>query len=468
LLLALAFPPFSLWPLAWVALIPLLAAALAAPDAKAAANVAAVGGLVFYAASLHWLLKVFGWIAPAFWSIYCLWLCLAVALVWGLWHEPPASLPSRWRPWAWIAMSAAVWVGCEYFRSEVWPLKNTWLALGFSQTACLPILQSASLWGVYGLSFFIAAFNCAALLAWRGERKPLVVLAAALAALWFWGRYRVAHHPPGSGEPVAVTLVQDESCDLDKLFKLSLDGQARDADILVWPEYSFTVQADHSRRFQELLARKLKGTKAVAVLSGAVFPDDMGKGRMQNFTWVMAPGGELLGRYDKRHPIQFVENRLPAGPMPRAIDSPAGRLGIQICYDLDFEDGTRHLVRDGAQMLLVPNEDPWEWTDWQHLQHSAMAPMRAVESGLWIARAASSGYSQIIDPVGRVTAQMATGASGTLLGTVRQARPGTVYSRLGWLWAPLCLGFTVVLTGLFLGTALLNAGARSASARSGR
>ena len=289
----------------------------------------------------------------------------------------------------------------------------------------------------------------------RARGILLAVLSAVLAALWLWGSYRVAHHALGSGEPVPVALVQDESYNLDKMFRLSLDGAAKEARILVWPEYTFTVQPGQDEKFQGLLTRKLQGTKAVAVLPGAVFPEDMKKGKMQNFAWVLAPDGKLLGRYDKHHPIPFVEHRLPAGPEPQAIDSPAGRLGIQICYDLDFEDGTRRLARDGAQVLLVPNEDPLEWRDWQHRQHSAMAPMRAVESGLWIARAASSGYSQIIDPMGRVTAQMGTGLSGTLLGTVRLAQAGTVYSRVGWLLAPLCLVFTAALCGLLLGAALL-------------
>ncbi len=455
LLLALAFPPFALWPLAWVALIPLLHAALEAPDAKAAANIAAVAGLVFYGTSLHWLLKVFGKTTPAFWCIYCLWLCLAVVLVWQLWHKPPAILPLRWRAWAWVVMSAAVWVGCEFFRCEVWWLNNAWLALGFSQTVNLPILQSASLWGVYGLSGFIAAFNCAGWLAWRGERKPLAVLATVLATLWLWGRYHMTHHALGLGEPIPVALVQDETGNLDKVFHLSLDGAARNARILVWPEESFTVPAGQEDQFRGSLNARLRGTKAVAVLPGAEYPAASGNGTVQNFTWVLAPDGNLLGRYDKHHPIPFVEDGLLAGPTPRAIDSPVGKLGIQICYDLDFEDGTRHLAHDGAQLLVVPDQDPLEWTDWQHQQHSAMAPMRAVESGLWIARAASSGQSQIIDPVGRIRAQMGTGLSGTLLGTVRLARSGTVYSQMGWLLAPLCLGFSVILTGFYLGAALM-------------
>jgi apolipoprotein N-acyltransferase len=96
----------------------------------------------------------------------------------------------------------------------------------------------------------------------------------------------------------------------------------------------------------------------------------------------------------------------------------------------------------GAELLIVPNADPQEWGAWQHRQHSDMAPLRAVETGLWVARAASSGHSQIIDPAGRVKAELPFGAADVLVGDVELASPGTPYVAIGWLLAPLCLAFT--------------------------
>ena len=64
-------------------------------------------------------------------------------------------------------------------------------------------------------------------------------------------------------------------------------------------------------------------------------------------------------------------------------------------------------------------------------------------AGLWIARAASSGYSQFVDPLGRVRGSLATGEAGVLSGLVRLAEPGTPYTRAGWLLAPLCLAATL-------------------------
>ncbi|MEK9144837.1 MAG: hypothetical protein AAB339_04420, partial [Elusimicrobiota bacterium] len=89
-LLLLAFEPFGLWPLAWVALVPLLCAILDCEDARSAADLAGVTGLLFYGLSLHWLSKVFGPMAAAFWCVFALWLVLPAAL----WRRAAAGAPA--------------------------------------------------------------------------------------------------------------------------------------------------------------------------------------------------------------------------------------------------------------------------------------------------------------------------------------------------------------------------------------
>jgi apolipoprotein N-acyltransferase len=390
--------------------------------------------------------KVFGVVAAAFWCLFSLLLALHAALMWKtarLWLD-------RGRAGAWVAAAGVSWIGIEYFRSEVWHINCSWLALGYSQVSNGPIFQSCSLFGLYGLSGLIVAANAAFSLL-PGRRGPAARIAAATLVLALWGGYRL--RSPDSGRPARAALVQDENYDLSRLDKFSLDGAAKDADLLVWPEYGFTVPEGNQEAFRRLLTRGLKGSKAVAVLSGGIFPDDLKHGWEQNFSWALSPQGALLGRYDKHHPIPFVEPRLRPNRTPAPIVTPLGTLGVQICYDLDFEDGARVLQRQGAEILVVPDLDPHEWGAWQHRQHSAMSPARAVETGLWIVRAASSGESQIVDPLGRVRGQLASLKSGTLLGEVRLASAGTVYTRIGWILPKLCLALTAGLL-LWLGAAL--------------
>lgn len=435
ILLTLSFPPFGAWPLAWIALAPLLTAVEAAPDAKTAANLGAIAGLVFYGISLHWLVKVFGPVAAAFWCLFALLLALHSALTWKsarLWLDTG-------EPGKWATAVAVTWVGVEYFRSEVWSLNCSWLALGYSQVPFGPILQSCALFGLYILSGLIVAANAAlSLLPYRRAAAARVAAAAAVLALWGAARLRA----PDEGRPVRAAIVQDENYDLRRFDQFSLDGQAKDADLLIWPEYGFTVPEGGQEPFRKLLRQGLRGSKAIAVLSGGVFPDDMKHGFEQNFSWVLSPQGELLGRYDKHHPIPFVEARLPPNPRPAPVATPLGVLGVQICYDLDFEDGARLLQRRGAEILVVPDLDPHEWGSWQHRQHSSMSPVRAVETGLWVARAASSGESQIVDPLGRTRGELASMASGVLLGEARLAAGGTFYTRIGWVLPKLCLLLT--------------------------
>jgi len=437
LLLVPAFAPFGLWPLAWVALVPLFIALDEAPDAKAAANLGAVTGLAFYVPALHWIVKVFGPLGGAFWCVFSLWVALPATLSW--------AAARRWkdaRPALWIAATGAAWVGAEYFRSEVWKLECAWLALGYSQVPFPPLLRSVSLFGVYGLSGLIVAANAALALAWKGRRRPALVLLGGVLALAAWG---AARPRADEGRPIVAAAVQDESYDVPKMAKLSLSPEARAADLLVWPEYGFTVQPNGEEPMRKLVARLLGGTKAVAVLGAAIFPDDMKKGWEQNFAWVLAPDGALIGRYDKHHPIPYVEVRLKPNRDPRPVATPLGLVGVQICYDLDFEDGPRRVQRLGARILAVPNIDPSEWGPWQHRQHSAMSPVRAVETGLWIVRAASSGLSQIVAPDGTVRAELGPMTSGVVVGEARLTPGGTVYTRAGWLVPRACLLLTVAL-----------------------
>jgi apolipoprotein N-acyltransferase len=279
----------------------------------------------------------------------------------------------------------------------------------------------------------------------RRRWKPAAACAVLLLAIPLWGRGRLASDLAERGDPVPVAIVQDESYDLGRLSRSSLSPEALNAKLLVWPEYAFSIPPGQEEPFRRLLSKKLAGSSAVKVLGAAIFPDDLRTGWEQNFAWVLSDRNELVGRYDKLHPIQYVERRLKPNPDPRPVDTTLGKLGIQICYDLDFENGTRRMARDGARILIVPDLDPFEWGDGQHRQHSDMSAARAVESGLWLARAASSGYSQLVDPLGRVRGELGFGKSGVLAGEARLTQPGTVYSRVGWLVGPIALALTALL-----------------------
>jgi apolipoprotein N-acyltransferase len=290
----------------------------------------------------------------------------------------------------------------------------------------------------------MAGFAAAWALVPRKLWLPAAFFSAGLAGMFFWGQHRLGTRPPENGSRLEVALVQAENSDIKKLARLSLSPEAAAADLLVWPEDSFYLPG-HAQQAPtlNLLKKALKGSKAVAVLGAAVDSNKPLGIERANFVFVLGRDKKLIGSYDKMHPVQFVETGLPAHHEAKPVDTPIGRLGPQICYDLAFEDGARKMTRAGAGLLVVPTLDPAEWGPLQHAQHSDMSSARAVETGLWLVRAASSGRSQVIDRLGRETATLASGKEGVLLAAAYIAKGGTFYTRLGWLAGPLCLAFTL-------------------------
>lgn len=447
LLLPLAFAPARLGWLGWLAPAPLLYAVTRSSGAKGAAGLGALAGIIFYAFGLAWMPNAVHYRAVPFWCIFALWLALFAALARGLWGRLEKAGPSQVRALLWALAAGLLWGGIEYFRSEVWPLRCPWLGLAYSQAFDLPVYQSLSVWGVYGLSAFMASFAAAWALVPRRTWLPAAVFSAGLACIFFWGRHRLASLPAENGAPVKTALVQAESSDIKNLARLSLTPEAADADLLVWPEYSVYLPGPAQAPTLRLLRKALGRSKAVAVIGAGVDKNGLGIKR-ENFVFVLDRDKKPAGRYDKMQPVQFVEAGLPSHSEAVPVDTPIGRLGPQICYDLAFEGGARKMARAGAGLLVVPTLDPMEWGDLQHEQHSDMSSARAVETGLWLVRAASSGRSQVIDRLGRETATLASGKEGVLVSTAYLGKGGTFYTRLGWLAGPLCLAFTLGASAL--------------------
>jgi apolipoprotein N-acyltransferase len=162
-----------------------------------------------------------------------------------------------------------------------------------------------------------------------------------------------------------------------------------------------------------------------------------------NTAYVVGPGGDIVFRQVKAVPIQFFKDGLPA-PEQRLWDSPWGKIGICVCYDLSYTRVTDRLVKLGAEAIIVPTMDVVDWGSAQHELHSRIAPARATEYGLPIFRVASSGISQLVDRSGRVLATApCPGDAATIAGTL-EMRGGGRRPLDRWL-APFATGVTAAL-----------------------
>jgi apolipoprotein N-acyltransferase len=142
--------------------------------------------------------------------------------------------------------------------------------------------------------------------------------------------------------------------------------------------------------------------------------DPTTNGNYYDTAFVVGTNGEIVFKQAKSVPIQFFKDGLPAREQ-KLWNSPWGKIGIGICYDLSYARVTDRLVEEGAQLLIVPTMDVEDWGRHEHELHALVAPVRAAEYGIPIFRLASSGISQAVAGGGHVVAQTSIPGVGDIL-----------------------------------------------------
>ena len=176
--------------------------------------------------------------------------------------------------------------------------------------------------------------------------------------------------------------------------------------------------------------------------------DPAGTNNYYDTAFVVGTNGEIVFKQVKSVPIQFFHDGLPA-PEQKVWNSPWGKIGLCVCYDLSYTRVTDELVRQGAQLLIVPTMDVEEWGRHQHELHSRVAPVRAAEYGIPIFRVASSGISQAVTGGGQVVAQTKIPGNGEIFSAqLRLPMHGSL--PLDRCLAPVCVGVTGIVTALLL------------------
>ena len=139
-----------------------------------------------------------------------------------------------------------------------------------------------------------------------------------------------------------------------------------------------------------------------------------------------------------------------SGDSRKLLHLPESPFGVLICYEIIFPDLTRRFVKDGAQFLVNITNDAWFGNTSAPYQHLSMAAVRAVENRRYIARAANTGISSIIDASGRIQSSSKLFTETLITGTIRKLTVQTFYSTYGDVFAYLSVLFTMVLITLAL------------------
>jgi apolipoprotein N-acyltransferase len=351
---------------------------------------------------------------------------------------------------------AVYWVTCEYLNATASP-HSTFGNLAYTQMNCLPVIQIASVTGIWGISFivFLFAGTTAALLSGAGKpgkrRGLAVAVAAVVCAAFVFGEWRLQSAP--SAQPVGVTLLAKDmpiSIYLGSeeqtlaLFRDYADEVGRvtpaGTQIVVLPEKIGRVSESALPQVDALFSSTATATHAAIVLglvrrmSSATF----------NSSRFYSADGKLEANYDKHHLLPGVEPEKP-GNKRVILEQPSGRWGLQICKDMDFPNLSREYAAAGANLLLVP---AWDF-DLDRWLHARMAVLRAVENGFALARAARNGLLTMSDNRGRILAEASTvpGRFVSISGTVNVVREETFYTRTGNWFAWSCTVIFLILLG---------------------
>lgn len=219
------------------------------------------------------------------------------------------------------------------------------------------------------------------------------------------------------------------------------------------PELGYPGRPEHRRWVAELARRS--GAPVLYGSLGLRAPQDATQDHAAyNSAFLVAPGGERVARYDKKYLVPMVE-RVPfvppewlswmeymgdfaEGTGPQLMQVRGASFGVLICYESIFADLSRQYRRQGADLLVNITNDAWFgrhepwWARSSALwQHPAHLVMRAIENRMGVARAANTGVSEIVDPLGRVTRRTPLFVEAAFSGTVYTSDERTLYTRWG-------------------------------------
>lgn len=402
-------------------------------------------GLLIAIGRLTFFWSIFSAGAAGLWYVYAFWLGLFVTIA--------GACLRRLGPRAWWLIPC-LWTGLEYFRSELYYLRFSWLNVGYA-FAGVPGQAPLHCLGMYGTGFLLTAVASLAAAWWPKRRLlALAALAVGAAAVSLPGLGRLPARPPPSTQ-VRVTGIQME-CPAEQEVLVRLTQAVRqypETDLFVLSEYTFL------NPIPAKIKNWCRQHRRYLIVGGE---DPAPAGSFYNTSYVVGPDGEIAFRQVKCVPIQFFKDGLPA-PDQRVWDSPWGKIGIGICYDLSYRRVTDRLVDLGAEALIVPTMDVMDWGRRQHELHARVAPVRAAEYGLPLFRLASSGISQSVGRDGQVRVTAPCPGDGVMLHDTLELRgPGHVPWDGGL--APACVGITAGVLG-WLGLVTLREKRRRRSAQ---
>ncbi len=495
LMLTGAFPNVEMSWLAWCALVPLLLA-VSGTSAGTGFRLGFITGLVHYLTLMYWLahtMTTYGglpWIL-AIPILFLLAACLALfpaAVAWTAAISKPTAFLS-------LILIPSVWAGLEYVRSFLFS-GFPWEFLGYSQYRLLPLIQVTDILGPYGVSFLIIGVNtglaliiiCIGRGKWFGRLvsgrlifASTITLAVATVAVVMYGNERIRfidaelkHAPRRTIAAIQGNIPQDVKWDpkfqqstILKYIQLAETIKSTKTDLIIWPESATPFYLFNDPFLTRMVTGGINEIGTDFLIGSPSVIRREGKLVYYNSAYLIDKFGRPLEKYDKAHLVPFGEyvpfkRYLPflgkmvaqvgdfePGPAGKTLKWGDQRLGVLICYELIFPELARDQVKNGASFLVNLTNDAWYGRTSAPYQHFSMAVFRAVENKRALFRAANTGITGFIDPVGRIQKTTDLFKEAVIHQPVHLIDLETAYTRLGDLFAKACLITAALLTLYF-------------------
>lgn len=466
-LLSLSFYPGYLGFLAWFSL------------ARPAMIIARLQGGEAFRASYF-----FGFLFNAF-TIYWVWIvtppgAIAAITIVGFYYAAMLvtfSRVYRLKPLLGVISLPILWTGLEYFRTLT-QFAFPWSDLGYSQADYLYILQSVSLISVHGLTFLIVAVN---VIIWQilrrdlsGERRitasytALGIVALLTAIGW---AMLPAYPVPGDFKvgvlqgavPLKLKWSEGNEAHSFRVYD-SLTQSVADSGVMlfVWPETAAPSYLSHDLPNQRRVGEIARSSSAYHLV-GALGARRVG-GEVQTFNscYQFSPEGRMQSRHDKVKLVPFSEqvpypDYLPflrkdvlteyltfietydvqwwsdfkPGDSIVLFQMPDATYGAAICFESAFPEHIRAMILKGANFIVGITNDTWFGHSVGIYMHSRILRTRAVENRVWMARAANTGISYIVDGYGRIRDELPLDVPTAMVGKIRLLEDYSFFTRYG-------------------------------------
>jgi apolipoprotein N-acyltransferase len=485
ILLFLSFPKYGSGLLAFIALIPLFWAIKEVTSIRQGLLLGFITGMTCHIGLIYWIVYVvvnYGYL-PIYLGIT---LMLLLACYLSIYTSLFAAGIIFFRQKIALFVAAPVlWICLEYCKSYLltgFPWEN----LGYSQYLNHYFVQFADVTGVFGLSFLIVLINATLFEVIAKKSRKEYILATAviliIVGVLVYGinRSKQVDKLLQNAAGIEVSLIQgniDQGIKWNDSFRketiniyeyLSLQNAPAKGSLIVWPETALPFNYQDADQIQKQVRDISVKTKSWFIFGSTSYENLRDDTNYYNSAYLLSPAGEIRGKYNKVHLVPYGEyvplrnvfpfiNKLTAGMgdftagtgyLPLTMDNK--KIGILICYEGILPFAARTYKKEGAELLVNITNDAWFGATSAPFQHFSMAVFRAVETRLYLVRAANTGISAIINPQGDIIARTNIFERAALKQNVKYSNIQTIYAQYGDIPVFVCFGLVVFFFALIL------------------